>query len=94
MLNMVTQKARLIATQNATSKHSTISSCDNANSEFFARVYGKITLSFTDEGKSCHSHKFYVTNMSFNAIRYNKILAEISEFTVYSKFICFLFFFP
>ena len=26
---------------------------------------------------------FYVANMSFNAIRENKILAKISEFTVY-----------
>ena len=29
---------------------------------------GEITLSFTDEGKSCHRRKFYVANMSFNAI--------------------------
>ena len=28
---------------------------------------------------------FYVANMSFNAIRENKILAKIFEFTVYSK---------
>ena len=43
---------------------------------------GKITLSYTDEGKSCHSRDFYVSNMSFNAIRENKILAKFSEFTV------------
>ena len=28
---------------------------------------------------------FYVANMSFNAIRENKILAKTFEFTVYSK---------
>ena len=43
---------------------------------------GRIILSFTDEGKSCHSHDIYVANMSFNAIRENKILAKISERTV------------
>ena len=31
------------------------------------------------------SQLFYVTNVSFNAIRGNKILAKISEFTVYSS---------
>ena len=43
---------------------------------------GRFILSFTDEGKSCHSREFYVANMSFNAIRDNKILAKVSEFTV------------
>ena len=43
---------------------------------------GVITLSFTDEGKTCHSREFYVADMSFNAVRENKILAKISEFTV------------
>ena len=45
---------------------------------------GKITLSFIDIGKSCLSRAriFHVTNMSFNAIRENKILVEISESTV------------
>ena len=38
---------------------------------------GKITLSFIDKG--------HITNMSFNAIRENKVLAKISEFTVVSK---------
>ena len=38
------------------------------------------SLSFTDEGKSCHSHAF--ANMSFNAICGNKILAKNFEFTV------------
>ena len=45
--------------------------------------YGKITLSFIDIGKSCLSREFFqITNMSFNAIRENKILAEIFESTV------------
>ena len=44
----------------------------------------EITLSFTDEGKSCHSRKVYVANMSFYAICENKILAKIFEFTVCS----------
>ena len=43
---------------------------------------GEITLSFTDEGKSCHCANFYAANMSINAIRENKILVKISEFTV------------
>ena len=42
-------------------------------------VNGEITLSFTYEGKSCHSGNSSVTNMSFNAIRENKILAKISK---------------
>ena len=66
------------------------------NSKNFARVLfsrsflkikssqnGEITLSFTDVGNSCPSRDFYVTNMSFTAIRENKILAKISEFTVH-----------
>ena len=47
---------------------------------------GDITLSFTDIGKTCPVHDFYVTNVSFNAIRENKILAKISEFTVVDLF--------
>ena len=43
---------------------------------------GENTLSFTDEGKSCHSRDFNSANMFINAIRKNKILAKISEFTV------------
>ena len=44
---------------------------------------GKITLSFTDAGKSCPSCEFLVSPiMSFNAICENKILAKISRFTV------------
>ena len=39
---------------------------------------GKITLSFTDRGKSA-----LVANMSFNAIHENKILAKISKSTVF-----------
>ena len=42
--------------------------------------YGEITLSFTDIGPL--SRIFSVANMSFNAIRENKILAEFSEFEV------------
>ena len=30
---------------------------------------------------------FYVANMSFNTIRENKILAKISEFTVFARLI-------
>ena len=44
---------------------------------------GDITLSFTDIGKSCTVHVFYVANVSLNAIRENKILRKISEFTMY-----------
>ena len=44
---------------------------------------GEITLSFTDIGKSRPSREFLkVANMCFNAIRENKILGKISEFTV------------
>ena len=42
-----------------------------------------ITLSFTDIGKSCPVRDFFVANVSFSAIRENKILAKISEFTVF-----------
>ena len=41
---------------------------------------GGITLSLTDIGKSC---PFNVVNTSFKAIRENKILTKISEFTVH-----------
>ena len=44
---------------------------------------GKITLSFTDIDESCSSHEFNVASMSFNAVRENKVLVKISEFTVY-----------
>ena len=44
----------------------------------------KITLSFIDIGKSCLSRNFFhITNLSFNAIRENKILAKISESTAH-----------
>ena len=39
---------------------------------------GVIALLFTDAGKSCPSLVF----LSFNAIRENKILAKLSEFTI------------
>ena len=44
---------------------------------------GEITLSFTDIGKSRPSRVFKVANMCFNAIHENKVLAKISEFTVF-----------
>ena len=47
---------------------------------------GDITLPFTDIGKSCPVRDFYVANVSFNIIRENKILAKISEFTVYKLY--------
>ena len=44
---------------------------------------GKNTMSFIDIGKSCLNRDFfYITNVSFNVIRENKILAKISESTV------------
>ena len=62
------------------------------NSEIFTRALllfkinrsrnGKTTLSFIDVGKSCLNGIFNVANMSFNAIRENKILSKIFEFTV------------
>ena len=47
---------------------------------------GEITLSFTDIGKACHSPEFQMSlrNMSFNAIRENKILAK--KIRIYSMF--------
>ena len=42
----------------------------------------EITQSLTDIGKSCPSRDFSVTNMSFKAIREDKILAKISGFTI------------
>ena len=44
---------------------------------------GVITLSLIDIGNSRPIRDFYVANVSFNAIRENKILAKISKFTVY-----------
>ena len=44
---------------------------------------GVFTLSFIDIGQSCLSREiFCVTNMSVNAICGNKILGNVSEFTV------------
>ena len=43
---------------------------------------GELTLLFTDICKSCLRRDFLRRNMYFNAIRENKILAKISEFTV------------
>ena len=44
-------------------------------------------MSFTDIGKSCTSHEFLTSQICLlNVTRENKIIAEISEFTVkYSK---------
>ena len=45
---------------------------------------GKITLSFIDIDKSCpNRYFFHITCVSFDAIRENKILAKISESTVF-----------
>ena len=44
---------------------------------------GDITLSFADIRKSCPVRDLYVPNVFFNAIRENKILMKISEFTVF-----------
>ena len=45
---------------------------------------GEITLSFTDMSKSCPNRIFfYIANMSFSDIRKNRIMAKISEFTVF-----------
>ena len=42
----------------------------------------EITLSFTNVCKSCSNYNFFITQICHNAIRENKILAKISEFTV------------
>ena len=44
--------------------------------------FHSITLSFTDIGKSCPSRDFLMSQICLIAIRENKILAKISEFTV------------
>ena len=71
---------------------------NTVNSEIFSRVLfshmrsfgkiksllnGEITLWFTDIGKSCLSRNFKCCKYVFNAKYENKILAKISEFTVY-----------
>ena len=43
----------------------------------------KITLSFIDIGISCLSREFFTSLICLDAIRENKILAKISESTVY-----------
>ena len=43
---------------------------------------GETTLSFTDKVNHAIVTIFNVANTSFNAVRENKILAKISEFTV------------
>ena len=49
---------------------------------------GENSLSFTYVVKSCQSREFLHGKMSFNAICENKILAEISEFTVCILVVC------
>ena len=49
----------------------------------------KSLLLFTDIGNIALVANFKVLNMSFNPIRKNKILANISEFAVYTV-ICYL----
>ena len=44
---------------------------------------GEITLPFTDKSKSHHRREFLTSQMCFNAIRENKILAKNSELTVH-----------
>ena len=51
------------------------------NLKIFARIFwrnGKITLPFTDVGKSCPLRKFLTSQMFFNAISESKILTKIS----------------
>ena len=43
---------------------------------------GGISLSFIDIGKSCPSSEFLMPQICLNAIRENKILVKIYEFTV------------
>ena len=43
---------------------------------------GKITLPLTDVGKSAQVESFSMANMSFKAIRENKICTKCFEFTV------------
>ena len=38
------------------------------------------SLLFTDVGQKCLVRNFFITNMSFKAIRENKIVTKISEF--------------
>ena len=63
--------------------------CNTVNSEIFARVLlsrnfanGEITLSFVNMAKSCPSHEILKSQICLYAIRQNKILTKISEFTV------------
>ena len=48
---------------------------------------GDIILTFTVRVNHALFAIFYVANVSFNAIRENKILGKISEFTVYGIWI-------
>ena len=44
-------------------------------------------MPFIDVDKSCQKRNFFnVASLSFNAVRENKNLAKISEFTVYTDF--------
>ena len=44
---------------------------------------GKNSLSFNDDDKSCHNSDFLTWQICLNAICGNKILAKISEFTIF-----------
>ena len=55
--------------------------CENSRKIKSSRN-GEIILPFTDIGESCPSRDFLTSQMSFNAIRENRILAKISEFIV------------
>ena len=46
---------------------------------------GEITLSFTDIGRSCHSNEFLTPQICLLTLFAKKILAKISEFTVFDQ---------
>ena len=52
--------------------------------------FGEIILRFTDTGKSCPCRIFLTSPICLNAIRENKILAKITEFTVHVLTLTFL----
>ena len=57
----------------------------NFREGLFSRNLAKKTLSVSDTDKSCPYREFSMSQiqcMCFNAIRENKILAKISEFTI------------
>ena len=48
---------------------------------------GGIILMFTDIGEKCSIREFQTSQICFSAIRENKMLTEISEFTVYQPMV-------